>query len=236
MSQYCACVANKANGIWDCIRSRDLNFLLYPALVRPHLEFCVQFWTPHYRRDMELLGRVHQMTTSMFIWGEAGRAGNIFLGEKEPGGSSSMSINAWKECAKKRKPGSFQWCSVTGQEAMAKLETKKHLFTVRVTERCHRLSREVTESSFLEVFKSHLVIVLGSLLLVTLLEQRSFTRWPPQVPFRISDCTWNRRWLQDISGGIFYSQSWVSDICWVSEDGNILTMLREDWYMIFALC
>lgn len=210
--------------------------------------FCTQRWWGHtwssvFSSGLLIIGEIWSYWGESIKWPqvcsykERLEELGIFTPEKkEPGGSSSMSINAWKECAKKRKPGSFQWCSVTGQEAMAKLETKKHLFTVRVTERCHRLPREVTESSFLEVFKSHLVIVLGSLLLVTLLEQRSFTRWPPQVPFRISDCTWNRRWLQDISGGIFYSQSWVSDICWVSEDGNILTMLREDWYMIFALC
>ncbi|KAK4818437.1 hypothetical protein QYF61_013124 [Mycteria americana] len=67
MSQQCVLAAQKANRILGYIkrsvasRSREVFLPLCSALVRPHLQYCVQLWSPQHRKDMLVQRRATKM-------------------------------------------------------------------------------------------------------------------------------------------------------------------------------
>ena len=60
-SQQCALTEKAADSVLGCIRKsitsklREVLLPLYSALVRPHLEYRVQFWTSQYKKHMDIL-------------------------------------------------------------------------------------------------------------------------------------------------------------------------------------
>jgi len=71
MSHQRELTAQKANCILGCIKRsmarivREVILPLYSTLVRPHLESCVQLWSPQHKKDMELLERVQRRATKV---------------------------------------------------------------------------------------------------------------------------------------------------------------------------
>jgi len=94
-------------------------------LVSPHLECCVQYWPPQYKRDTDILESIQQRATNLIkglghlSYEERLRELGLFSLEiRRLRGILSIHINTWKEGAKMIGQDSLQWCPVTGQKIM----------------------------------------------------------------------------------------------------------------------
>ncbi|GAB0181500.1 hypothetical protein GRJ2_000615300 [Grus japonensis] len=71
MSRQYALAAQKANHILGCIkrsvtsRLREVILPLYSALMRPHLEYCVELWGPQYKTETDLLEQVQRRAMTL---------------------------------------------------------------------------------------------------------------------------------------------------------------------------
>jgi len=184
MTWQCGLGAQSANHVPGCInrsvasRSREVILSLYSALVRPHLESCVQLWSSWHRKDMDLLDWVQRRATKM-IQGLEHFSCEDRLRELEPfrlekrrlQGDFRAAFQYLKGTGKKAGEGLFtRVCSdrTSGsgfklKEGRFRLELRKKFFTMRAVRQWYMSPREAVDAPSLEVFKTRLDGALSSL-------------------------------------------------------------------------
>ncbi|KFQ71997.1 hypothetical protein N335_09457, partial [Phaethon lepturus] len=185
MSWQCALTALKDNHILGCIqrsmtsRKRDVILPLYSTLVRPHLESCVQLWSPQHREDMDLLERGQRRATKMIramehlSYEDRLRELGLFSLEKrrlleDPNAAFQYLKGDYRKdgvrifsraCSDRTRGHGFKL-----KEGRYRLDRRKKFFTMMVVKHWHRLPREVVDAPSLATFKVRLNGALSNLI------------------------------------------------------------------------
>jgi len=176
-------VIKKANGILSFIargmefKNSEVMLQLYKVLVRPHLEYCVQFWSPYLRKDILALEGVQRRFTRLIpeLRGLAyeerlSRLGLYSLEFRRMRGDLIETYKIMKGIDKIEAGKLFPLAGETRTRGHSlkirgsrfRTELRRNFFTQRVVNLWNSLPSEAVEATSLNVFKARIDKFLNS--------------------------------------------------------------------------
>ena len=176
-SQQCNEAAKKANRMLGFIKrnfifkSRDIVIPLFKSLVRPHLEYAVQFWAPHLNKDIAKLESVQRRATKLipairnksyeerlkeldlYSLSKRRLRGNLIQCFKIIKGFDNVNIDNFFTLAPEM-PTRGHSLKLSGKRVT--LDVTKFFFTNEIINEWNKLPESVIESTTINMFKSRL--------------------------------------------------------------------------------
>jgi hypothetical protein len=178
VSAQCSKAAAKAMSVLGMIRRHFKHIdkeefrILYKSFVRPHLEYCVQVWSPYLKKDIHCLEQVQKRATKMIDGLKykeyEQRLKIVGLQTLENRRIRGDLIEAYKIITSKENinVAEFFQFSEVGHELRghryklsvqrSRLEVRKNFFSQRVVQHWNRLPEAVVEATSVNCFKAQL--------------------------------------------------------------------------------
>ena len=161
---------------FEC-RNKDVLLQLYRALVRPHLEYCIQFWSLYLRKDIHALEAVQRRFTSL-IPGMRGlsyeerlsRLGRYSLEFRRMRGDLIETYKILKGIDRVDAERLFPPAGVSRTRGHSlrirgrsfKTEMRRNFFTQRVVNLWNSLPQRAVDAESLSIFKAEIARFLDS--------------------------------------------------------------------------
>ena len=176
-SKQCLEARNRANRTLGFInrnvsyKSKEVVRSLYNAYVRPHLEYCIQAWAPHYRQDINMLEAVQRRATRMIPalrhleYKDRLKELNMFSFERRCLRGDMIELYKMFSDNDYLDVGTFFTLERENRtrghdkkirKQSCRLDLRKYFFSHRVVDFWNALPGEVVDSSSLDVFKKRL--------------------------------------------------------------------------------
>ena len=152
---------------------------LYKSLVRPHLNYCMQVWSPHMRKDIDLIEKIQHRATklipsmkhlpydkriqlcNLMTLEDRRRRGDLIQAYRIVKGIDQIPVDSLFKVADKSTRPTTRGHNYKFFKTHVKLDTRKNFFSQRVINDWNNLPKEAVNSATLLGFKIKLTHFLG---------------------------------------------------------------------------